>query len=65
MKLSPKQKQILRLMAEGKNNKEIAEAMGVSPGTITSQKWTARIKTGTRDDIALYKWAVENKKELK
>jgi DNA-binding NarL/FixJ family response regulator len=51
-------------MIEGKGNKEIAEAMGVTAGTITSQKWTARVKTGTTSDAALFKWAQENRKEL-
>jgi two-component system nitrate/nitrite response regulator NarL len=65
MQLSPRQKQILRLMADGKNNKEIAKEMGVATGTITSQKWTARIKVGVRDELALYIWATKNPKELK
>lgn len=52
-------------MVQGMGNKEIAKAMGVTAGTITSQKWTARVKTGTTSDAGLHKWAQENKKELK
>jgi DNA-binding CsgD family transcriptional regulator len=65
MQLSKRQKEILRLMVDGKNNKEIAKAMGIKSGTVVSQKWTARIKAGVRDELALYKWAVANPKEIK
>jgi DNA-binding NarL/FixJ family response regulator len=65
MKLSPRQKEILRLMIQGMNPKEIAEEMGINVATVNTQKFTCRIKTDTRDDISLYKWATQNPKEIK
>lgn len=52
-------------MVKGLNPAEIAKEMGVKVGTINSQKFTCRIKAGVRDDLALFKWATANPKELK
>lgn len=65
MKLSPRQKEILRLMVRGMNPKEIAEEMEINVATVNTQKFTCRIKAGVRDDLALFKWATANPKELK
>jgi DNA-binding NarL/FixJ family response regulator len=54
--LSPREEQVLRLVALGHSNKEIAATLGVSVKTIEAHKANAAQKLGlpTRADVVRY-----------
>jgi len=47
--LSPRETEVLRLMAGGYNNREIAEALGTAEGTVKNHVSTVLSKLGVRD----------------
>ena len=47
--LTPREIQILRRIADGRNNREIAEELGITLGTIKNQVASAFRKLGARD----------------
>jgi DNA-binding NarL/FixJ family response regulator len=49
--LTPREKEILRLLAAGFNNKEIADALGPSEGTIKNHVSSILMKMGVRDRV--------------
>lgn len=65
MHLTPRHKQVLSLIAEGLSDKEIAKKLGIAKATVGAHKHQIRNATGARTPVALYRWSVENKKELK
>ncbi len=52
-RLTPRERQIVRLLAQGRKNSEIAEALGISPGTVKVHLTHIFEKTGTRDRFEL------------
>jgi DNA-binding NarL/FixJ family response regulator len=56
--LSTRELQILRLLGEGKNNKQIAGELGVSSKTIDTHRENIKHKLGIGDSISLIKTAV-------
>ncbi len=54
--LSPREKEILRLLAEGYSNKEIAEKLVISPSTVHSHrsKIMAKLGLGNRRELIQY-----------
>lgn len=48
-RLSPREAEILRLLAGGYNNREIADALGTSEGTVKNQVSSILSKLGVRD----------------
>jgi protein AroM len=64
MKLTPRHKQVLTLIAEGLSDAEIAKKLGIAHATVGAHKYHIRNATGARTPVALYRWAQENKKEL-
>ncbi|MGE5550918.1 MAG: response regulator [Bacteroidota bacterium] len=56
--LSPREMQILRMLAEGKGNKEVAETFGISEGT--AKNYTSRIyaKLGVSDRAQAVAYAI-------
>lgn len=58
--LSDKEKEILRLMASGCSNREIAEAMFKSEGTVKNQVSNVLSKLGVRDRTRAVLKAIEN-----
>lgn len=60
MKLTEKQKQIVRLVALGKTNKEIALAMGISANTVAVHKNNIMKKLGINKSVILCLYAVKN-----
>jgi len=58
--LSDKEKEILRLMASGCSNREIAEAMFKSEGTVKNQVSNVLAKLGVRDRTRAVLKAIEN-----
>lgn len=53
MKLTPAQNQIVWLMREGKNLKEIAHELGKSYGTVRKQALAARDRSGCRSNAEM------------
>jgi DNA-binding CsgD family transcriptional regulator len=47
--LSPREVEIMRLVAEGMETKEIARALNISPATVNNQVQTAKTKIGISD----------------
>lgn len=55
--LSPREKEILRLLAEGYNNKEIAEKLVISPSTVHSHRGNMMEKLGLNNRRELIQFA--------
>jgi DNA-binding NarL/FixJ family response regulator len=62
--LSPTERRILKLIAEDKTSKEIAEQLFVSPRTIETHRSNICKKLGLHGSLALVKFAVAHKSEL-
>ena len=58
--LTPRQKEILQLMAEGKSPKEIAVVLNVSPRTVEFHKYRIMEATGVRTIAELTRYAVNH-----
>ena len=55
--LSPRQRQIILLLGEGKSNAEIAQAIGLDEKTITFHRTNIRRALGISTEAALVRWA--------
>ncbi|MCM3659989.1 response regulator transcription factor [Georgenia satyanarayanai] len=55
--LTPRERDIVRLLAEGMSNMEIAAALYVEPSTVKSHLGRATTKLGTRDRLQTAVWA--------
>ena len=62
--LSQRERHILRLIAESKTSKEIAETLGLNYRTIENQRAAISQKLGLQGTHALVKFAFEHKTEL-
>jgi DNA-binding NarL/FixJ family response regulator len=60
-RLTPRERQILTLLAQGLKNAEIAKALGISPGTVKVHLMHVFEKTGARDR---YELAIRSRKLL-
>ena len=60
MLLSPREREILRLVSQGLTDKEIADRLFVSPRTVQNQLGSIRSKTGGGRRSELARWAVEH-----
>lgn len=49
--LTPKERQVLRLLASGMDQRKIAERLGVSPRTIEAHTKHLRAKTGAQTTV--------------
>lgn len=61
LNITKREKEILQLMAEGMNNKEIADSLFVSERTIIGHKSNLLAKTGCKNTIGLLAYAIKNK----
>lgn len=59
--LTPREKEILRLVAEGKTAKQISDALFISPRTVENNKNSLLKKFGLHRTVDLVRYAVENK----
>lgn len=62
--LTPTERQILKLIAEYKTNKEIAAALFISPLTVKTHRRNINLKLAIEGSNALMKYALENKNLL-
>jgi two-component system response regulator NreC len=56
--LTPREKEILKLIAEGKTTRQIAEALVISPKTVEGHRTRLMAKLGVHDRVELVKYAV-------
>ncbi len=61
IKLTSREKEILQLLSEGLNNKEIADILYVSERTVVGHKSNLLAKTGCKSAISLLAFAIKNK----
>lgn len=59
--LTRREKEILQLLCEGLNNKEIADALFVSERTVLGHKTNLMTKTNSKNSISLMAYAIKNK----
>lgn len=60
MKLTVRQTQVLKLIAEGMTTKEIADTLVVSVHTVNRHRANIRNKLGVRNSVELVKYAVDH-----
>jgi DNA-binding NarL/FixJ family response regulator len=60
--LSPAEQQIVKLIAEYKTSKEIAEALFISPHTVQTHRKNICVKLGLEGSHSLMRFALEHKK---
>lgn len=58
--LPQRQREILRLLADGANTKEIASALAISPKTVDAHRARIMRRVGVRDAAGLVRYAVQN-----
>ncbi|BAV04645.1 two component transcriptional regulator, LuxR family [Filimonas lacunae] len=58
--LTPREKDVLKLIAEGMNTKEIAASLFISVNTVESHRKNVLLKTGLKNVAHLIRWAFEN-----
>src|SRR5690606_21450391 len=59
--LSPRERELLRLISEGHTNAEIADQIFLSPETIRGYRKNLLVKLGAKNTAVLVKMAVEQK----
>jgi len=59
--LSPRERSIVQLIAEGQTNKQISDTLGVSVKTIESHRAAALRKLGVSSTAGLVRYAIRNK----
>ena len=59
-KLSPREREILQLVAEGKTSQQIAESLSISPKTVDTYRSRLMHKIGVEDMAGLVKFAIQN-----
>lgn len=60
MALTPRELEVLQLLAEGLSNKEIADRLFVSERTVVGHKSNLMAKTNTKNTVALLAYAIRN-----
>ena len=58
--LSSREREILRLVAEGKTSREIAERLSISPKTVDTYRSRLMRKIGVEDMAGLIKFAIQH-----
>jgi DNA-binding NarL/FixJ family response regulator len=58
--LTPREREVLQLLAEGKTNKEVAAALGIGLKTVETQRMNLMAKLGLHSVVDLVRWAIRN-----
>ena len=58
--LTPRQREVLQLMAEGRSAKEISNIMNISPRTVEFHKYTLMSKLNLKSTSALIQYAIKH-----
>ena len=59
-KLTPRQRDVLRLLADGRTMKEVAAALGVSPRTVETHKYQIMEALGLGNTAELIRYAIDH-----
>lgn len=59
-KLTPREREVVRQIAQGSTYREIAEDLGISEKTVATYRERASEKLGVRSRAELVRWALEN-----
>jgi len=59
--LSPREREVMNMMLEGKRLKEIAAILDISVKTVTTHRARLMRKLGVTDNIGLYRYGVRNR----
>lgn len=59
-RLTPREREIIQLLAEGHRNKKIAQMLGISIKTVATHRTTLMRKIGVRSIVELVRYAVRN-----
>jgi DNA-binding NarL/FixJ family response regulator len=59
-RLSPREREVMGMMLEGKRLKEIAAVLNISVKTVTTHRARLMRKLGVTDNIGLYRYGVRN-----
>lgn len=60
-RLTPREREIVQLLAEGKHNPCIAEALGISLKTVENHRFNVMQKLSVNSIVELVRWAVRNR----
>ena len=60
-RLTPREREIVQLLAEGKSNKEVATALGISPKTVETHRTNIMRKLDLHSISDLVRYAIRNK----
>lgn len=58
--ITPREREVLQLLAEGKTSREIAETLGTSVRTVETQRSSIMEKIGARSLADVVRWAIRN-----
>lgn len=58
-KITPRQSEILQLLAEGQSMKQVAATLDISPGTVAHHKYQMMEKLGTATNADLFRYAIK------
>jgi DNA-binding CsgD family transcriptional regulator len=59
-RLSPREREVMNMMLDGKRLKEIAAILDISVKTVTTHRARLMRKLGVTDNIGLYRYGVRN-----
>ena len=59
-RLSPREREVMSMMLDGKRLKEIASILDISVKTVTTHRARLMRKLGVTDNIGLYRYGVRN-----
>ena len=59
-RLSPREREVLALVAEGLTSREVAERLGTKEKTVKNQRASAMDKLGVHDVAGLVRYAMEH-----
>jgi DNA-binding NarL/FixJ family response regulator len=60
-RLTPREREVVQLLAEGKHNPCIAEALGISVKTVENHRFNVMQKLSVNSIVELVRWAVRNR----
>jgi DNA-binding NarL/FixJ family response regulator len=58
--LTPREREVLQLLAEGKTNKEVAAVLGIGLKTVETHRMNLMAKLGLHSVVDLVRWAIRN-----
>ena len=59
-RLTPRQSEILQLLAEGMSMKEIASVLNIKPGTVAFHKYNLMQAIGVKSNAGLLRFAIKH-----